>query len=70
MARRINVNGIGCLLGVVLITLRVTGAIYWSWWIVLAPIWIPAVLWVLFLMAVGIGTLAMVREFFRIRDIF
>ena len=37
-------NGIGfCgLLGVVFITLKLLGIINWSWWWVLAPIWIPS----------------------------
>lgn len=36
-------GGIGfCgLLGIVFITLKLCGVINWSWWWVLAPIWIP-----------------------------
>lgn len=30
------------LLGIVFIVLKVTGVITWSWWWVLAPLWIPA----------------------------
>lgn len=32
---------IGGVLGVVFITLKLTGVIDWSWWWVLAPFWIP-----------------------------
>lgn len=31
------------LLGLVFITLKLTGYIDWSWWLVLAPIWAPPV---------------------------
>ena len=31
------------ILGIVFITLKLTGYIAWSWWWVLAPFWIPAV---------------------------
>ena len=36
-------NGIGFfgLLGIVFITLKLTGVIAWSWWWVLAPFWVP-----------------------------
>jgi len=36
-------GGIGCLtvLGLIFITLKLTGNIVWSWWWVLAPFWIP-----------------------------
>ena len=38
-----NSNGIGFggLLAIVFITLKLTGYIDWSWWWVLAPLWIP-----------------------------
>lgn len=41
-----NSGGIGfCgLLAIVFITLKLLGYITWSWWWVLAPIWIPAIL--------------------------
>lgn len=29
------------ILGLIFITLKLMGYISWSWWIVLAPIWIP-----------------------------
>jgi phosphoglycerol transferase MdoB-like AlkP superfamily enzyme len=36
--------GIGTILGVVFIVLKLTDVIDWSWWWVLSPFWIPAVL--------------------------
>jgi len=33
--------GIGGLLGVAFVVLRLCGVINWSWWWVLAPFWIP-----------------------------
>lgn len=38
-------GGIGFfgLLAIVFITLKLCGVIAWSWWWVLAPLWIPAV---------------------------
>ena len=48
-----NTGGIGFtgLLAIVFITLKLTGYIDWSWWWVLAPIWIPIVLVLLFILA-------------------
>lgn len=39
-------GGIGFfgLLTIVFITLKLTSVIDWSWWWVLAPLWVPAVL--------------------------
>lgn len=41
-----NSGGIGFLglLAIVFIVLKLTGYIAWSWWWVLAPIWIPVIL--------------------------
>jgi hypothetical protein len=36
--------GFSGLLTIVFITLKLTGVIAWSWWWVLAPVWIPAAL--------------------------
>lgn len=35
--------GLTTLLAILFITLKLTGYISWSWWWVLAPIWIPVV---------------------------
>ena len=37
------------LLGVVFVTLKLIGTITWSWWWVLAPFWIPALLAIILL---------------------
>lgn len=49
-------GGIGFfgLLGIVFITLKLTGYISWSWWWVLAPIWGP------FAFLIVIGILALI----------
>ena len=43
-------SGISTILLVVFIVLKCTGLIDWSWWWVLAPIWIPTAI-VLFVLA-------------------
>ena len=35
--------GIGTILFLIFMTLKLTGDIYWSWWWVTAPLWIPLV---------------------------
>jgi len=39
-------GGIGFtgLLGITFIVLKLTGVVTWSWWWVLAPLWIPAII--------------------------
>lgn len=48
MSSKVIVNtggiGIGGLLLVALIVLKLTNVITWSWWWVISPIWIPAAL--------------------------
>jgi len=46
MMMRSSNDGIGCLgvLAIIFITLKLLSLIDWSWWWVLAPIWIPWVL--------------------------
>ena len=36
--------GFGGLLAILFIALKLTGVITWSWWWVLSPIWIPALI--------------------------
>jgi len=45
-------SGVGFpgLLTIVFIVMKLTGYIAWSWWWVLSPLWIPAVIGVLILM--------------------
>lgn len=52
-------NGIGFfgLLAIVFITLKLTGYIAWSWWWVLAPLWVPVAFVFLVLFLVFIGAL-------------
>jgi len=44
MSNKSTSIGIGGLLGLILIVLKLTEVIFWSWWWVLAPFWIPPVL--------------------------
>ena len=50
-------SGIGFsgLLAILFIALKLTGVIAWSWWWVLAPIWILFVIVVLVLIVIGIA---------------
>lgn len=45
--------GFAGMLAIVFITLKLTGIIAWSWWWVLAPIWIPIALAVVALLTVA-----------------
>ena len=45
--------GLGTLLTVTFVVLKLCGVISWSWWWVFAPIWIPIAL-VLFFLILGI----------------
>ena len=63
MANQTNSNqqagGIGflSLLTILFIGLKLTGYITWSWWWVLAPMWIPLALVVVILLFVFLGVL-------------
>lgn len=48
-------GGAGCLqiLTIVFIVLKLTGTITWSWWLVLAPAWVPFAFAALALIAFG-----------------
>ena len=50
-SKTVNTGGIGFtgLLAIVFITLKLTNYIDWSWWWVLAPLWVPFVLVILFI---------------------
>lgn len=52
--------GVGGLLLVAFVVLKLTGFIHWSWWWVLAPAWIPAV--ILFLVAVIVLVAVVVKS--------
>lgn len=60
MSNNTSSGGIGVfgVLGIVFVVLKLVGVISWSWWWVLAPFWIPLVLFaVIFLIAVGVVAL-------------
>jgi hypothetical protein len=56
-------GGVGCLtvLGIVFVVLKLVGTIDWSWWWVLAPFWVPAVL-LLAILGVAAGISAISRR--------
>ena len=49
-------GGIGFLgmLGILFIGLKLTGVIDWSWWLVLAPLWIPWGIVLMGILVIGI----------------
>jgi hypothetical protein len=50
--------GLGGMLFIVFLVLKLTGVIAWSWWWVTAPLWIPlAIFLVILLAAVVIGVI-------------
>ena len=52
--------GLGGILFVVFLVLKLVGVIDWSWWWVTAPLWIPAavvlILWIIGAIIIGIAT--------------
>lgn len=46
--------GIGGVLLIVFIVLKLCGVIAWSWWWVLSPLWIPIALWLAVVAIAGI----------------
>lgn len=46
--------GLGTVLFIVFLVLKLTGNIDWSWWWVAAPLWIPFLIAVLLLTVLGI----------------
>lgn len=49
-----NGIGLGTILFVVFLVLKLTNYIDWSWWWVTAPLWIPLALVLLFLVVIGV----------------
>lgn len=49
-------NGFMTLLTILFIALKLTGVIGWSWWLVLAPTWVP-----LLIIIMGLGVWSMLR---------
>lgn len=46
--------GIGGVLLIVFIVLKLCGVIAWSWWWVLSPLWIPIALWLAVVAIAGV----------------
>lgn len=46
--------GLGDVLAVVFIVLKLIGVIDWSWWWVLAPVWIPVIIVVIAYIVISI----------------
>jgi len=46
--------GVGGLLLVAFIVMKLCGVIAWSWWWVIAPLWIPIAILLIVLFAIGI----------------
>jgi hypothetical protein len=63
MSESSNSGGIGFagLLAIVFIVLKLMGKITWSWLWVLSPLWIPAIIFLIVLMAIAIVALAVNR---------
>jgi hypothetical protein len=48
---------LGTFLGLLFITLKLTGVIAWSWWWVLLPIWLPlSIILILLAIIASLGT--------------
>lgn len=45
--------GLGPLLTIIFMVLKLTSVINWSWWWVFAPLWIPAVIVILFIIIIA-----------------
>lgn len=50
------------LLSLVFIALKLTGAISWSWWWVLSPLWIPTAVTLLIFIVLAIGVVSVAIE--------
>jgi hypothetical protein len=49
-----NGIGIGTILFLIFMTLKLTGSIDWSWWWVTSPLWIPLILAVVIMGIMGL----------------
>jgi membrane protein YdbS with pleckstrin-like domain len=49
-------------LTIVFVILKLTGVITWSWWFVLAPLWVPVALFLLVVLGVVIFTIFNKKE--------
>jgi len=55
MANKTSSNGIGIgtILFLIFMTLKLTGSIDWSWWWVTSPLWIPITLGIVIISIIG-----------------
>ena len=53
---------IGIILTIIFVVLRLTGVIHWSWWWVLAPLWIGAIIIGIMFATAGIGMFFIMRR--------
>lgn len=55
--------GLGTVLFLIFLVLKLTGTIAWSWWWVTSPLWIPVaiILVVLIIFAITAGIIAMLK---------
>lgn len=53
-----NGLGLGSLLFLLFLTLKLTGVIAWSWWWVTAPLWIPFLIFILAILVLILGAWA------------
>ena len=53
----VNVFPLSTVLTVLFVLLKVFGKISWSWWLVFAPLWVPPVAAIGFLIVIGIVAL-------------
>lgn len=51
---KIEIGGIATTLALIFIVLKLVGVITWSWWWVLAPVWIPVALGILGLLIAAV----------------
>lgn len=59
---RIESTGLGTVLFLIFMTLKLCGVIDWSWWWVTAPFWIPAGLVVVMLTLLGVVRWKQIRR--------
>jgi hypothetical protein len=56
---------IGIILTIIFVILRLTGVIHWSWWWVLAPLWIGAIIIGIMFATAGIRMFFILRKLRR-----
>ena len=54
--------GIGMILFLIFMTLKLTGNITWSWWWVTAPLWAPLILALAIFAVIGVVTIIKMKK--------